>query len=198
MRGVVDDHAPARPRPLVDIGHEDGGDGDIALELGEDVLRAGDPGDSTFDADLHIGQGEAQLPAVLEDGTPRLAHRLPAREETPARMDAAHVVGMAPHRIHGLEVLALDGAVEPRVGLLHLGVLLVGSQLGHVTTSDGPSTSTARASRAAPGQGPSTQMPVSFSKIAPWVEQMRWPPSSVMNSLGQRSSTVPAWGQRLT
>src|SRR5260221_433845 len=41
VRGVVEDHAPAGARSLVDIGHEDGGDGDIALELGEDVLRAG-------------------------------------------------------------------------------------------------------------------------------------------------------------
>src|SRR4029450_10690591 len=125
-------------------------------------------------------------------------HRLPPREESPAGMDAAHVVGMAPHRVHGLEILAFNGAVESRIGLLHLGVLLVGGQLGHVTTSDAPSTSTARTSRAAPGQGPSTQMPVCFSKMAPWVEQTRGPPSSVMNSLGQRSRVVPAWGHRLT
>src|SRR5215472_2125472 len=54
MRGMMEDHAPPRPRSLEDIGHEDGSDGDVALELREDVLRARHPGESTVHPYLNV------------------------------------------------------------------------------------------------------------------------------------------------
>src|SRR5215813_3094896 len=173
VRGMMKDHAPPRPRALEDIGHEDGGDRDVSLELRENVLRARHPGESTVHLYLNVRESEPELPAVLEDGLPGLPHALPAREEAPAGMNTAHVVGVPPQLVHGLEIAALDGAVEAIVGLLDLGMLLVGGQHGTLTTSTPRSSSTTRDSRRAPGQGPSTHTPVACSKMAPWVEQMR-------------------------
>src|SRR3984893_9819660 len=184
VRGVMEHHAPSRACALVDIGHEDGGDGNIALELRQNVLGTGDPGETALCADLDIREREAQLATVLEDGLPGLADALPTGEQTPAGMHAAHVFRVTPHGVHGFEILALDGAIEARIGLLDLGLLLVGCQLVHLPPREPASISIVRRSRAAPGQGPSTQMPVCCSKMAPWVEQMRYRPSSVMNSLG--------------
>src|SRR5215510_12238258 len=167
VRGMMEDHAPPRPRSLEDIGHEDGSDRDVALELREDVLRARHPGESTVHPYLNVRESEPELPAVLEDGLPGLPHVFPAGQEAPTGMDAAHVVRVPPYLVHGLEIAALEGAVEAVVGLLDLGMLLVGGQLGHITTSTPLSSSTTRDSRRAPGQGPSTQIPVACSKMAP-------------------------------
>src|SRR5262249_56215401 len=131
---------------------------------------------------VEVGEGEWQLRAILEDGRRGLPSALPAGEKAPPGMDAAYVVGMPPHLIHGLEIPALDGAIEAIVGLLDLRVLLVGRQLGHLTTSTPRSSSTTSDSRRAPGQGPSTQMPVACSKMAPPAEQMRNLPSSALTS----------------
>src|SRR5215469_7137201 len=164
---VMEDHAPARPRALEHIGHEHGGDGDVPLELGEDVLRSRHPGEPPIHSHLDVRESESQLPAILEDRLPGLPNALPAGDKAPPGMDAAYVVGMPPHLILGMEIPALDGAIEAIVGLLDLRVLLVGRQLGHLTTSTPRSSSTTSDSRRAPGQGPSTQMPVACSKMAP-------------------------------
>src|SRR5439155_9274630 len=85
-------------------------------------------------------------------------------------------------------------AVEARVGLLDLARVAH----GQVTTREASSTRSGRRVSRSPAHGPAVQIPVSGSKIAPWVEQTSAWPSSLKNSLGQRSSGVPTCGHRST
>src|SRR5213596_3350036 len=87
-----------------------------------------------------------------------------------------------------------EPAVGARVDLLDLARVAH----GQVTTRDAFSTRIGRRVSRSPAHGPPVQNPVSGSKIAPWVEQTSARPSSVKNSLGQRSSGVPTCGHRST
>src|SRR5713226_2386718 len=139
VRGVVVDHQPlAAGAPLEDVGGEYGGHRDVAPRLRQDVLGAGDPAESALDVGVDIPDAEAHLVTVLEDGLPRTAHRLPPREHAPARVHAPDVNAVSPHLLHQREVQALEDAVEPRVGLLDLGPLVVRRHLGPLTTSSSP------------------------------------------------------------
>src|SRR5262249_3216647 len=118
--GVVHE-APAVGAALEEIGREHGGDREPALDLREDVLGAGDPGQVAARAGAHVGQGEAHLAGVLEDRRPRRPHRLPADQDGPAGMDALHMLVVRPHALHPRQVERLERWVGARVRLLALG-----------------------------------------------------------------------------
>src|SRR5215813_5572995 len=197
VRGVVEHHLPAVVLALEDVRGDDRGDRHAASHLREDVLGTGDPGETARDGELDVADGEADLTRVVKDGLPGSADVVPADEQRPPRVDALHVVAVRPHLLHLGEIERLECAVEARVGLLDFEPP-AGHDSGHETTTWSPSRRTTRVVSASPAHGPATQRPESGSKRAPWVEQTKTRPSSLRNSLGQRSSGVPTCGQRLT
>src|SRR5262245_2653214 len=197
VRGVVEHHLPAVGLALEDVRRDDRRDRHAASHLGEDVLGAGDPGETARDGELHVADGEADLARVVEDGLPGRAHVLPSGQQRPARVDALDVLAVRPDLLHLGEIEGLERAVEARIGLFDLEAPAHHGS-GQETTTSSPSRWTARGVSASPAHGPATQRPVSGSNSAPWVEQTKRRPSSLQNSLGQRSSGVPTCGQLLT
>ena len=148
-RVMVDEEPVAAP-PLEDIRREEGRHGHLPSGMREDVLRAGDPAEVGVDVGAHVADAEAHLPASLEDGVPRFPHRVPAHEQRPARMNAPDVVRVRPDLLHLAEVEALERAVEARIRLDELGLVLVRGQVGHVITRSLRRRSTTRFYQIAP------------------------------------------------
>src|SRR5262249_25961162 len=148
----------------------------------------------------YVGEREAHLGGVFEDRLPRRAHRLPADQERPARMPTLHVLAVRPHLVHPREVQRLQRLVERACGLPDLGEVAHRGPVaaGRHTTSVSPSSASGSGVSRSPTHGPAVHRPLIGSKTAPWVEQISARPSSLKNSLGQRSSGVPTCGQRLT
>src|SRR5262249_55752017 len=195
------DHAPPLGPALEQVGGQHRGDGEAAPDLREDVLGARHPPEVAAGGSAHVREREAQLAGVLEDRLPRRAHRLPADQERPARMHALHVLAVRPHLVHPGEVERLECLVEAGVGLLDLGQVAHRGPVvaaGRRTTSVSPSRASGNGVSRSPTHGPAVHRPLIGSKTAPWVEQISARPSSLKNSLGQRSSGVPTCGQRLT
>src|SRR6185369_4672658 len=86
----------------------------------------------------NVADAEAHLPGPLEDGIPRFPHGIPAREQRPARMNAPDVVRVRPDLLHLAELEAFERAVEARIRLDELGLVLVRGQLGHAITRSSP------------------------------------------------------------
>ena len=179
------DHQPLAVPALERVGGEECGHRDLAPRVGEDVLAAGEPGEVALHVHVDVADAEAHLVAVPEDGLPGLAHRVPAREQAPAGVDAADVIAVRPDR----DPSARCRGSRPR------GRSARWRSSTSATSSSGLSPDMSRpgprrregrtsGSSRAPGQGPSAQMPVSGAKTAPWVAQTRKRPSSVRNSLG--------------
>src|SRR5262245_28033063 len=194
------DHAPPLGPALEHVGRQDRGDGEAAPDLGEDVLGARHPPEVAGGGGAYVGEREAHLGGVFEDRLPRRAHRLPADQERPARMHTLHVLAVRPHLVHPREIPRLERLVAVPVGLLVLGEVAHRGPVaaGRHTTSVSPSSASGSGVSRSPTHGPAVHRPLIGSKTAPWVEQISARPSSLKNSLGQRSSGVPTCGQQLT
>src|ERR671935_1427056 len=102
-------HQPLATPALEHIRGEERRHRDLAARMGEDVLAAGHPGQVTIDVDAGSGDAEAHLAAVSEDRLPGLAHGVPARQQTPARMDTADMLAVGPDLVHLGDVQTLEG-----------------------------------------------------------------------------------------
>src|SRR5213593_3797985 len=160
VRGVVEHHLPAIVLALEDVRGDDRGDRHAPSHLGEDVLRAGDPGATARDGELNVADGEADLTRVVKDRLPGRADVVPADEQRPARVNALDVIAVRPHLFHLGEIERLERSVEPRVGLLDLETPARHAS-GQETTTWSPSRRTARGVSASPAHGPATQRPES-------------------------------------
>ena len=128
------DEEPVTARALEEVRRQERRHGHLPAGMREDVLRAGDPPEVGVHVGAHVADAEAHLPAALEDGVPRFPHGVPAREQRPARMNAPDVVRVRPDPLHLAEVEAFERAVEARIRLDELGLLLVRGQVGHAIT----------------------------------------------------------------
>src|SRR5262245_2959044 len=162
VRGVMVEQAPGVALALEEVGGQDGGDGDPTPHLGQDVLGAGHPPAVAEGDHVDVGDGEAHLRGVLEDGAPGVPHGRPAGEEGPPGMHALDVLPAGPHAFHLGQVEVFEGAVEARVGLPDF-LSLVGHPAGQVTTRSSPSRARGSAVSRSPTQGPAVQMPLAGS-----------------------------------
>src|SRR5438132_667863 len=119
---VVMYHQPPPLLPFIEVGGQHARFLLLAFRTASagDVLHAEHPGHVTRHLDHDVGETELHREGVVEDHDPAVADGRPAGSEIPTGMDAGHVVFLAPHLIHLLDVETLEGLVEAFVGLRDL------------------------------------------------------------------------------
>src|SRR5204863_9010923 len=141
-----------------------------ASHLGEDVLGAGDPGETARDGELNVADGEADLARVVKDGLPGRAHVLPSGQQRPARVHALDVLAVRPDLLHLGEIEGLERAIEARIGFLDFEAPARHAS-GQETTASSPTRRMASGVSAALAHGPATRFHVSGSNGAPRVQE---------------------------